>query len=725
MNHANYDVVAAEIHRKAIENVTNEMAISLVRTSGSPVVVDAKDFSTCVMDLVPEHLGFAAYVLMHFGTSLLGTQFISEMSKNLKDISPGDGWIVNDPYEGGAAHQGDVAVIMPMFHNEDHVGWGFVNMHILDVGGSGLGGIAPGATDVYSEGLRFPAIRAIRNGELQPEWQRFIAANVRVPAPVLNDIRSMIAANKVGNQKLNIVIDKFGRERYDEYCQINKNITEDVVRSRISAIPEGTYEAVEWCEFDGHNGPDQLLEMRLRLEVSKGELHFSFSGAPQIEGFVNAGKGAMWGQVATAVLTTLAYGDVRVNGGFWRPIKIDLGASGTIVCVSSPAPVSNGHVAVGMRASKLTFDVLGQALSLSKDPVLRGRIGGKPHDGPAVAGLIGDNQHGGTSVVFYLDHASGIGGGAQSIGDGQDAYGCACMTGCGLTDLEVHEYTDPLLFISRNVVENSGGPGYFRGGQGIEQVFALQYTERLAGQLSNPCAEVPASGIGGGFPGAAGTVQVLRETNIQSSLDRGSMPDREHLHGRHDILPNNSSRLVLAKGDVLAMAGGGGGGLGDPLLREPERVAIDLANGYITADHAAAAYGVVIENGAVDAAKSIARRKAIRMKRIGGTPQQDLAMPRSPGVSVVCENAAAPWLCGSCSTELAGPNENWRNGSIVVETDIAERFEQLHMNVRKRKEKPAVVVREYYCPACAMALNIEVLTEDSPMSHAPQLRTSA
>src|SRR5258708_34097042 len=100
-----------------------------------------------------------------------------------------------------------------------------------------------------------------------------------------------------------------------------------------------------------------------------------------------------------------------------------------------------------------------------------------------------------------------------------------------------------------------------------------------------------------------------------------------------------------------------------------------LEKGYISADHAAAAYGVVIENGAVDAAKSIARRKAIRMKRIGGTPQQDLAMPRSPGVSGVCENAAAPWLCGSCSTELAGPKENWRNGSIAVQNDIAESSE--------------------------------------------------
>src|SRR5215469_7290169 len=110
-----HDVVAAEVHRKAIENLTNEMAITLMRTSGSPVVVEVRDFSTCLMDTTPEHLGFAAYVTAHLGSSLVGVQVVAELAAQLGDLRPGDGWIVNDPHTGGALHQGDVGVIMPTF----------------------------------------------------------------------------------------------------------------------------------------------------------------------------------------------------------------------------------------------------------------------------------------------------------------------------------------------------------------------------------------------------------------------------------------------------------------------------------------------------------------------------------------------------------------------------------------------------------------------------------
>ena len=131
---ADYDVIAAEVHRKAMENVTNEMGITLVRTSGSPIVTSSKDFSTCLMDTIPEHLAFASYVLFHVGSSLIGTQVITELVTD--DLRPGDGWMVNDPHSAGAMHQGDVSVIMPTFYEDELLGWSFANMHVLDVGAS-------------------------------------------------------------------------------------------------------------------------------------------------------------------------------------------------------------------------------------------------------------------------------------------------------------------------------------------------------------------------------------------------------------------------------------------------------------------------------------------------------------------------------------------------------------------------------------------------------------
>ena len=100
-----------------------------------------------------------------------------------------------DPHTGGAMHQGDVSIIMPTFYGDEHLGWSFANMHVLDVGGVGISGYAPGAHDVWQEGMRFPPIRIIKEGRIDSEWEHYIAANVRAPGAVLNDIRSMVASN--------------------------------------------------------------------------------------------------------------------------------------------------------------------------------------------------------------------------------------------------------------------------------------------------------------------------------------------------------------------------------------------------------------------------------------------------------------------------------------------------------------------------------------------------
>lgn len=717
MSSLTHDVITTEVHRKALENLTNEMGIALLRTSGSPVVVDAKDFSTCLMDRTPEHLGFAAYVLFHLGTSLVGTERIVDLvAKSGQELRPGDGWIINDPIAGGAAHQGDVAVIMPMFYSGQHLGWGFVNMHVLDIGGAGLSGIAPDAHDVYGEGLRFSAVRAIRDGVIEPEWEAFISDNVRAAGPVLNDLRSMIAANNVGNRKLNEIVDSFGLEAHEEYCRINKDLTEEVLRGRIEKLPDGAYEAVEWNEFDGH-GLNELQEMGLRMEISGSEMKLEFSGVPQSGGFVNTGKGSIWGQAATALLTTLAYGDMPVNGGLWRPLTIDLGEPGTVVNATVPAPVSYGHAEVGMRACKLVKDVLNQSLSLSSDPVLRGRVAGKGNDAPLVSALYGSNQHDTVSVVIYLDNPVGIGGPAQPDQDGQDAYGCTSMTGCGLSDLESHEGADPLLFLWREVVSNSGGPGQFRGGQGLEQGFCMAYTDQMAGPVINVCAHVPPSGFGGAFPAGTSSHYILRESNVRELLAEGKLGTKEVLQGRREDLANKVGHVRLDRDDVYIMVSGGGSGLGDPLLRDVDRVRADVVARYVTAEHAAAVYGVILANDrSIDPAATADRRREIREQRISGTPKKDLQAPRDVGVAVLTDGSA--WSCGSCGGALGS---TWREGAVVIENEIAARFGELDMYVRPRPEKPMIVLREHYCPACAAALGADVLSEGAPGPAAPVL----
>ena len=703
-----YDVIAAEVHRKALENLTNEMGIALRRTSGSPIVTEVFDFSTCLLDRVPEHLGFAAYVLFHAGSSLVATQRIAEQHGS--DVRPGDGWIVNDPHSGGAAHQGDVAIVMPAFYRDELLGWTFSNMHVLDTGGTGVSAYAPGAHEVFEEGLLFPPVRVIRDGQLDSEWERYIAANVRMPGPVLNDIRSMVSANNVGARKLGEIVDEFGLERHVEYCNVNKDLSEEVLRKRIEQIPDGVYSTTDWNEFDGHDGPEQLLELSLDLTVNGSDLFFDYRGVPQIDAFVNSAYGAMLGQTLTALMTTLVYADLPVNGGLWRPIHVDVGEPGTIVNSVPPAPVSNAHSEVGMRACKMTKDVLSQALALSDDPTLRGRLGAQAQDGWAGFSLYGLNQRGRRTVVFMNNISVGIGGGAQTTSDGQDAYGCTCMTGCGLADVETHEASDPLLYLWRRLIPNSGGPGQFRGGQGIEEAIAVRGTDSLTGPAFNAVAQVPPRGFGGGYPAGSCRMHPVRDTNLETLLADGVYPTPQTLTGEVDKIRNKMARIGVSGNDVLMFGGGGGGGVGDPLLRDPAAVRTDVDAGFVTADHAKTVYGVAIEpDGTVDPARTNQLRDAIRSERIGGKPSAS-GIPRSPGISVERRFFAGreAWACGACGTDLPGESGNWRSGAIERETAIAEVYEAVSMYVRERGEEPKVVVREYFCPACAATLTVDV-----------------
>jgi N-methylhydantoinase B len=714
------DVVAAEVHRKAIQNLTDEMAMTLVRTSGSSIVTDSKDFSTCLLDTIPEHLGFSSAVLFHVGSSLIGTQTISELAKQSDDLRPGDGWIVNDPHTGGAMHQADISVIMPTFFGGEHMGWSFGNVHVLDVGGVGVSGYAPGAYDVYQEGLRFPPIKIIRNGAIDTEWEHFIAANVRAPGPVLNDIRSLIAANNTAARKLIDVISGFGIERHREYCVINKDLTERLMRERISRIPDGVYYARDWNEFDGHDGPDLLLELELRLEVDGTDMRFYYSGVPQIDAFVNSTMGAMFGQTMTALMTTLVYGDMPVNGGLWRPLMVDVGEPGTIVNSLPPAPVSNAHTEVGLRACKLTKDVLNQALALSDDPVLRGRVAGQGQDGFPGNALFGQNQHGDPSVIFYPDNSIGSGGGAQTIHDGQDGYGLTCTTGGGIPDIEEHEGSDGVLFLWRRLIPQSGGPGANRGGQGLEQAYALHYSDRMVGPAFNACAEVPPHGVGGGFPGNAGNFYPIRNSNVADLLAKGIMPTRERVAGQDEQVHSKISHMIVNRGDVFVALSGGGGGVGDPLFRDPANVVLDVQGDYISADHAKTMYGVVLDtNGGLDVEATTFAREEIGRARIGSEPSRAMNAPASIGVSVVVDGGE--WTCASCGTHLGSTSGNLRDAAVLREARVAQRYAELGMFVRERTEEPGVLIREYYCPTCAAALVVDIAVEGTETLRSPKV----
>src|SRR5919202_4573878 len=182
-----FDRVVAEVIGNRLRNSALEMASTLLRTSGSPVLTEAMDFSNAIFDRKLEHVGFSGYVVAHIGSSLEGVRAVARDYGD--DLNQYDHFVCNDPYTSGAIHQGDVGIVTPLFHRDELVGWAFANAHVLDVGGMSPGGWAPVAWDRYAEALNFPPTRFVEGGRLRDDWARFLMNNVRLPGPVMGDLK--------------------------------------------------------------------------------------------------------------------------------------------------------------------------------------------------------------------------------------------------------------------------------------------------------------------------------------------------------------------------------------------------------------------------------------------------------------------------------------------------------------------------------------------------------
>ena len=719
------DLIDIEVFRKALVNVANEMAITLLRVSGSPMIVEARDFCTALFDADGEQLAFSGWVTMHASSSLLGVRETVALYKDDPDLARGDSFVVNDPYTSGALHQADVGVIMPIFFGDgtrdELIGWSFSNEHLLDMGGCAIGGFAPDAHDVYSEALRFPPTRVAPHGVMDAQWERFIANNVRLPEPVLNDIRGMIAAGNTAQAKMDELAQRYGVDEVRRLSSRSKDLSEAALRAKIRALPDGHYESTEWIEFDGH-GTDHLLRITCTLEVDGEDLTIGFSGDPQIDALVNGAKPGLMGCVMAAMLCGFTY-DIPLNEGIWRHLVFDFGAPGTVVNPVLPAPVSESHMAAGFRAGKAFTELLTQVCSLSEDPALRSRVAGVPHNAVSAAMLLGLNQHGRPGFMVLMATCIGNGGGAQTVGDGQDNYGAQCMQGTRIPDVEVFEGNEPGLVLYRQLSQDSGGPGYHRGGLGLREATVLWHSDAVGGTVTSRCNRAPARGFAGGQPGGTGLITVLRDTDVVQLMAGGRYAYLDDVTGTAEHWPSGGN-VAVRRGDIVIMQGGGGGGLGDPLLRPEAAVAEDVRSGRVSRHAAEHAYGVLLTpDGSVDTAATASRRAELRKRRIGGAPAHVVEPLAAEGADLTAVTLAGRrWTCGRCAHDLGAADENWRPRVPSRERPVTEAGADRGQVIKGRGNQPPVLEREYWCPNCACALTVDIAVAGDDVVAQPLVR---
>jgi N-methylhydantoinase B len=269
-----------------------------------------------------------------------------------------------------------------------------------------------------------------------------------------------------------------------------------------------------------------------------------------------------------------------------------------------------------------------------------------------------------------------------------------------------------MLYLWRRLNAGSGGPGFNRGGLGLDFAWAPHNTQALMGTLENAMAAVPSRGMLGGLPGAGNEFRAVRGTNAAERIGGGGplAASVEELGGAEEVLLNHVAGVPLPATDVFHQITGGGAGIGDPLLRDPARVEADVRDGFVSAEQAASGYGVIVG----DAAATEERRRAVRAGRLGHEPEREPEpMTEWRAALVLRDDELA---CGHCGRALASTAVNWKDHAAHWSGDAAEILGSIGVKVKRRAERP-MVLHAWSCPACGTFLETNLYPDDMEPLH--------
>lgn len=579
------DPIALELIHEALTSIVREMRTVVIRTAYSAMIHEGHDFSCAI--LTPDgHLLAASEVDQPTHLSALPWSARAVLAKYAGNVAAGDLFLHNDPYTGGT-HLNDVVVLHPMFHDGKLIALLAVMAHWQDIGGMVPGSLSGNATEIFQEGVRIPALRVARGGRLIPEIADLLFANVRAPDDRRGDLAAMSGACRVAEEKVARIVARWSLATYTAAAGALLDRAEARMRAAIRKLPEGTYSYEAYLDHAGGNDPNPLA-LRLALTIADGGIHADYSGCPpQVEGPTNLGPAHAW----TATYTMAkAFLDPTspVNAGALRPIRVTA-PLGSIVNARPPAAC--GAIGEVRRALEgLVMGALGMA-----DP---GRLVGDLKGASNITTVGGFDPVRRRGFAFVEFPAGGTG--ATTANDGNNTVrNFAEGDLSSIQPVEAIENVWPMRVERMTLRRDSGGAGRRRGGLGLERHVRLLAPDARLSVLSDKNV-IPPYGVAGGHGGAPNRFTVLRDgREIEPSA-----------------MPGKVTGFRMRAGDVLVMRSAGGGGCGDPLAREPARVAEDVRLGYVSREQAAAVYGVAVGTKGADGAASEGLRARLAAARV-------------------------------------------------------------------------------------------------------------
>jgi N-methylhydantoinase B len=542
------DRITVSVIQHRFVAIVAEMGEAMLRTAYSQILNSSRDFSTTLCDGTGRLVAQAEHVPIHVGALPWAARSVLEYFSDR--IRPGDLYLLNDPYYGGS-HLPDLTVLLPVFAGGRLAFWSINRAHQSDIGGATHGAYNPEATEIWQEGIRIPPLQLYDAGALREDVMQMIAANVRHPSDFLGDLRASIGSARLGERRIRRLIDEYGAETIAEAADEILDGTERQTRACIRTWTDGVYQGESVLDDDGHGTTDIAVRATVskvgdQVAVDLSESH------PQVAGFVNSS----YPNTMSAVFIAMGYlldAEIPKNEGMFRPVTVKA-KQGTVVWPFPPAPVT------------LCTNHCGQEIAES---VIKALAGACPER--AIAGwsrrfriaITGTDPRTARPFLWHMFHARG-GGGASAAGDGWPTAGEGQAAG-GLKfgSVEMTEVRFPLFFARHEFRPDSGGGGRFRGGVGSILEMRLE-TERLA--VANTAGDGVRHAPYGLFGG------------------RDGLPHRYRLlsKGRARVLKTKEVGIPVRPGDVFLVESSGGGGYGDPRLRDRTARASDLANGFVT-----------------------------------------------------------------------------------------------------------------------------------------------
>jgi N-methylhydantoinase B len=671
------DPVTFEVLNHRLLSITEEMGIQYMRCSGSNVLITGNDAATAIMMPDGALVSVGPYIVTQGNVLPLIVESTQRLTHADTGINDGDIFICNDPYLG-AIHHPDFATVSPVFHAGELVAWIGASGHQLDTGGMDPGGFSIKAVDTHQEGLRMPPVKLVEAGKVREDVLAWIMNQVRDPLVGL-DVRGQIAALNSGRSAM---IDLIAHSGIDAVKAVMNGVithAREKLSQRLCELPDGEWRETQYIDHDGHQS--RIYQVVCKLTKRKDKLTFDFTGtSPNARGLINSTYSGLQAAVLSSMYINLCW-DIPWNRGVRDCIEL-ITEAGTVNNCAYPAPCAMATIS----AVIVTIDVSWRCLSHMLLASERYREQAMAvWSGTSMAPIFaGTSQHGFPFAATEMSHFGG-GGGARTYADGVDTAGIVFNTTPNMPNIEDQEAEYPVLYLFRRHLQDSGGPGRYRGGRSGELAYTMYDApnDHLEGLFAGTGAEMPnAIGLAGGLPGAAIRVARVTHTDIPQRLAHSAaLPDSlGAVEGRREILCCKHVRTPLARGDVWYHSWQAGGGYGDPLLRDPERVAEDVARRAVSSRAAREIYGVELTaGGALDSDATASRRSEIRRGRIGSatTPADGGAiLLRGRGRHRYGDVLRADFergeiACGHCGEVLGAPGEDLLRKLGAVSSPLA------------------------------------------------------